>query len=46
MKLQYKFFNQDIEYKGSEAVGFIILAFTSMMAAICLGLIGIADLIY
>ena len=46
MKLQYKLFNQTIEYKGSEAVGFIMLVFTAMIAALCLGLMGIADLMY
>lgn len=46
MKLQYKFFNQTIEYKGAEAVSFIMSVFATMMIALCLGLIGIADLMY
>ena len=46
MKLQYKFFNQTIEYTGAEAVCFIVSVFAASMIALALGLMGIADLIY
>jgi hypothetical protein len=46
MRKQWKFFNQTIEFEGLELICFYIVLGTTMLNAIALALVGIADLIY
>lgn len=40
------FFNQVIEFHGAEAVFFAVVLSYALFCALCLALMGIADLIY
>jgi hypothetical protein len=46
MRKQWKFFNQTIEFEGLELICFYIMLGATVLNAIALALVGIADLIY